>query len=69
MNNEGSIVLICGLPGSGKSSLVRELINISKKGVHLEVDKIRSMFHSDINDPEKNKHWSEEVESQFRLER
>jgi tRNA uridine 5-carbamoylmethylation protein Kti12 len=61
------IFLISGVPGSGKSSVSRELMNRFNRGVHIPVDDLREMVVSGIAHPVPV--WTEETGRQFVLAR
>lgn len=63
------IILVSGLPGSGKTSVSHRLAHGFEKGFHLQVDLVRSMVVSGAISPETTTVWNSELEDQFRLER
>jgi chloramphenicol 3-O-phosphotransferase len=61
------IFLLTGTPGSGKSSVARELLQRFEFGLHLPVDDLREFVVSGISHPVPD--WTEETGRQFRLAR
>jgi gluconate kinase len=58
------IYLISGVPGSGKSTITKELVKKFKKGFLIETDILREFVVSGYASPT---NWTEETESQFEL--
>ena len=63
------VILISGLPASGKTSVSQQLAKTFKKGFHLQVDQLRSMVVRGGISPDTATEWNDALEIQFRLER
>ncbi len=64
MNNR--IILITGVPGSGKSTVTDSLCKLFDKSIHIPVDTLRQMVKGGYASPE---NWNEEFEKQYKLAR
>lgn len=60
-----NVILITGVPGSGKSSVAEELANCFLKGVHIKVDDLRSMVKGGGKDPSEK--WDDQTREQYYL--
>jgi chloramphenicol 3-O-phosphotransferase len=63
----GPIFLISGVPGAGKSTVARRLMERFPRGIHISVDSIRAAAVSGYADP--TQPWTEETHRQFELAR
>lgn len=69
LNATGCIVLVAGLPGSGKTTIAQKLAGEFPKSFHLQVDSIRAMVVNGAINPEDVTEITPELNEQFRLER
>jgi predicted ATPase len=58
------IFVLNGTPGSGKTTLSKELMQLFPLGIHIPVDNLREWVVSGLAGP---LHWSDETTRQFRL--
>lgn len=63
------VILVSGLPASGKTSVSQRLAKTFQKGFHLQVDQLRSMVVRGGISPDTATEWNDQLENQFRLER
>src|SRR5438309_103337 len=63
----GPVFVISGVPGAGKSSLSRALMERFARSIHISVDDIRSLVVEGYADP--TRPWNDETDLQFRMAR
>jgi len=62
----GSIILLTGTPGAGKTTIAEALSRTFAQSAHVPVDFFRKLIKSGYASPH---NWNEEVERQYRLAR
>lgn len=65
LSPKGPIFLLSGVPGVGKSTTARALMHRFERGVHVDVDEIRSRVVKGYASPVDG--WTDETSLQFRL--
>lgn len=63
---QGTIILLTGTPGAGKSTIAETLCRTFARSAHIPVDFFRKQIKAGYASPH---HWNDEVERQYQLAR